>query len=189
LNTYEAMFLFDSTFATDFSRVEREVSRLMERAGAEIVLCRKWDERKLAYDIKGRKRGCYVLTFFRAGSDKINGIERDAQLSESVLRMLILRADHMTLEDMEAACPTRAAPATPPADQAKDASEQPPAAAAAPEEPAPAPGAGGEAATGAESPAVESPTPDAAPVESPEDAPSAASADTPPSEEPAEQTD
>ena len=107
MNTYEAMFLFDSTFASDFAKVEQEVGRLMERAGAEIVVCRKWDERKLAYDIKGHKRGCYVLTFFRADPGRITGIERDAQLSEPVLRVLILRADHMTAEGMEAAYPSR----------------------------------------------------------------------------------
>ena len=111
MNTYEAMFLFDTTFASDFAKVEREVGRLMERAGAEIVTCHKWDERKLAYEIKGQRRGCYVLAFFRADPGKITGIERDAQLSEPVLRLLILRADHMTAEDMEAAYPSRPAAA------------------------------------------------------------------------------
>jgi len=112
LKTYEGMFLFDSTFATDFERVEQEVRRVMERAGAEIVMCRKWDERKLAYEIKGHKRGCYVLTFFRADPNSITGMERDAQLSEPMLRLLVLRAEHMTIEDMEATYPSRPAATT-----------------------------------------------------------------------------
>ena len=103
MNTYEAMFLFDPSYATDFARVEQEVDRLMGRAGAQVIMSQKWDERKLAYPIKGRKRGCYVLTFFRAEPDKITGVERDAQLSEPILRLLILRADHMTEEDMRGA--------------------------------------------------------------------------------------
>jgi single-strand DNA-binding protein len=104
------MFLFDPGFASDFSKVEREVGRIMERAQAEIIMCRKWDERKLAYEIKGRKRGCYVLTFFQVQSDNLAGIERDAQLSESILRALVLKADYMTEEDMQAACGGRAEP-------------------------------------------------------------------------------
>ena len=124
MNTYEAMFLFDTTFGSDFSKVEQEVGRVMERAGAEIVMCRKWDERKLAYEIKGQKRGCYVLTFFRAEPSKIAGIERDAQLSEPVLRVLILRADHMTAEDMEAAYPSRPAAAERGAAEAREAPAQ-----------------------------------------------------------------
>lgn len=111
MRTYEGMFLFDPTFATDMGKVEQEIARLMERAGAEIIMCNKWDERKLAYEIKGRKRGCYVLVFFRAESDKITGIERDVQLSESVLRVLIMRADYMTDEDMKAAYVIRSQPA------------------------------------------------------------------------------
>jgi small subunit ribosomal protein S6 len=97
------MFLFDPSFAADMSKVEQEVERVMQRAGAEIIMSNKWDERKLAYEIKGRKRGCYVLTFFRAESDKIGSIERDVQLSESILRVLILKRDYMTEEDMKQA--------------------------------------------------------------------------------------
>ena len=101
MRTYEAMFLFDTTFAADFSKVEQEIGRLMERADATIIKNRKWDERKLAYEIKGHKRGYYVLTFFKSLPEKIVGLERDAKLSEVVLRMMVMRADYMTDEDME----------------------------------------------------------------------------------------
>ncbi len=98
LNQYEAMFLFDPTFATDFAKAKEEVERVMQRAEAEIVFLEKWEERKLAYEIKGRKRGCYVLTYFKCDSDKIVGIERDAQLSEPILRILVKTADGVTPE-------------------------------------------------------------------------------------------
>ena len=42
---------------------------------------------------------------------KITGIERDVQLSESVLRVLIMRADYMTEDDMKAAYVIRSQPA------------------------------------------------------------------------------
>ena len=102
-HTYEGMFLFDSGFANDFAKVEAEIQRLMDRAQAQIIRCGKWDERKLAYDIKGRKRGCYVLVFFKAPAEKIITMQRDVNLSESVLRALILRADYLTEEQMEKA--------------------------------------------------------------------------------------
>ena len=98
LNQYEAMFLFDPTFATDFAKAKEEVERVMQRAEAEIVFLEKWEERKLAYEIKGRKRGCYVLTYFKCDSDKIVGIERDAQLSEPILRILVKTAEGVTPE-------------------------------------------------------------------------------------------
>ena len=103
MNQYEAMFLFDPTFGNSLENCEAEVRRLMERADAEILFCRKWDERRLAYRIKGRKRGVYVLVYFRAQPAKIVGLERDAQLSENILRVLILCADGVTPEMMERA--------------------------------------------------------------------------------------
>ena len=107
MNQYEAMFLFDPTFGNSFEKCEAEVRRLMERAEAELVFCSKWDERRLAYKIKGRKRGVYVLTCFNARSDKIVGLERDAKISEDILRLLVLRADEATPEILEQACAAR----------------------------------------------------------------------------------
>ncbi len=101
MNQYEAMFVFDPTFGNPFEKCEAEVGRLMERAGAQIIYCRKWDERRLAFRIKGRKRGIYVLVYFESPPDKIAPMERDAKLSEHILRLLILRADHVTRETME----------------------------------------------------------------------------------------
>ena len=108
MNQYEAMFLFDPTFAGSFENCETEIKRIMERAEAQIDFLRKWDERRLAYKLKGRKRGVYVLVYFKAPSSKITGLERDALLSENILRVLVLRADGMTPELMEKAAAPRA---------------------------------------------------------------------------------
>ncbi len=101
MNQYEAMFLFDPTFGTTWDNCEGEIRRLMERAQAEIIVCRQWDERRLAYKIRGRKRGVYALVYFKAPPDKIGPLERDAELSENILRVLVLRADDLTPEAME----------------------------------------------------------------------------------------
>lgn len=98
--TYEAMFLLDAGVATNWDVVEGEINRLMERAGAELLCCRKWDDRRLAYEIKGRKRGFYVLVYFRADPTRIGGLERDVQLSEQILRVLVLRADTVSAEQI-----------------------------------------------------------------------------------------
>lgn len=100
MNTYEIMFIFDPAAGANWEAVEKEVERLMQRAEAEVILTRKLEERRLAYEIAGRKRGLYVLTYFKADGGRIAGLERDAQLSESILRILILRADHISNERM-----------------------------------------------------------------------------------------
>jgi len=102
------MFLIDPNFGASFEACEGEVKRLMDRAEAEILFCRKWDERRLAYRIKGRKRGVYILVYFKAAPDKISPLHRDVQISEDVLRVLVLRADGVTEEMMERAANMRA---------------------------------------------------------------------------------
>lgn len=103
LRKYEGMFLFDPTVTAEWESVQAELGRLMDRAGAQMVASAKWDDCRLAYEIAGRKRGIYALAYFKAEASKIADLERDAQLSEAVLRCLIMRADHLTEEEMKEA--------------------------------------------------------------------------------------
>ena len=99
---YEGMFLVDSARAgADWDGIIATIKRILERAGAEIASIRKWDDRRLAYEIRHVNRGTYILTYFRADGQHIQGIEKAVQLSEKILRVLILNAEHMTTEDME----------------------------------------------------------------------------------------
>jgi small subunit ribosomal protein S6 len=91
---YEAMFLVDSSkAASDWDGVQTGIKNILERVDAEIVSVRKWDERRLAYDINGHSRGTYILCYFRADGKGIRDIERAAQLSEQIMRVLILSAE------------------------------------------------------------------------------------------------
>jgi small subunit ribosomal protein S6 len=87
---YEAMFLVDSTQASDWDKVVKIIETVLKRSDAEIVAIRNWAERKLAYDIDHKSRGAYALCFFRADGSSIPNIEKDVQLSEQILRVLIL---------------------------------------------------------------------------------------------------
>lgn len=109
MNQYEAMFLFDPTFGSSIENCESEVNRLMERAEAEVLFIGKWDERRLAYRINGRKRGVYMLVYFKAPPDKIAGLQRDAQISEEILRLMVVRADGVSRDMMERQCAARGA--------------------------------------------------------------------------------
>ncbi len=112
MNKYEIMFLFDPTFAADGDKVREEIERILGRAEAKITFLEKWDERRLAYEIKGRRRGTYFLVYFECEGEKITGIERDARLSETVLRILVKRADNITPAVIERFMPSSRATAT-----------------------------------------------------------------------------
>lgn len=99
---YEAMFLVDSAEATaDWEGVNAVIKKILKKTSAEIVSIRKWDDRRLAYEINGKSRGTYILCYFRTEGGKIREIEREVQLSERIMRVLILSAEHMSQEDIE----------------------------------------------------------------------------------------
>ncbi len=100
---YEAMFLLGQAQAADFSAAVAHVRLLIEKHGATVLALRKWDERRLTYEIKKQKRGLYLLAFFTAPAERMVEIERACNLSDGILRVLITRADHLTLDEMKAA--------------------------------------------------------------------------------------
>jgi small subunit ribosomal protein S6 len=100
------MFLVDSALAgSDWNGVISAIERIFERAGAELISLKKWDDRRLAYEIDHKDRGTYILTYFRVDGSKIQSIERDVRLSDDLMRVLILNAEVMSSEDMEKETP------------------------------------------------------------------------------------
>jgi ribosomal protein S6 len=98
---YEGMFLVDSALAaSDWDGINKAIEKILERAEADVVSIKKWDERKLAYEIGGKSRGTYILCYFKVEGSRIADIERDVQLSEQVLRVLILSTEDMSDEDL-----------------------------------------------------------------------------------------
>ena len=61
-NTYECMFLLDTNKVSgDVPAAQQQIHQLLERNQAEILASRPWDERRLAYPIKGQKKGLYPI--------------------------------------------------------------------------------------------------------------------------------
>ncbi len=94
MNVYEGLFIFDSDqFARTPDEVSDQVTALVKQAGGEVILSRLWDERKLAYPIKGHRRGTYWLSYFQIDPLKVKDLTRQFQLSGSVIRFLFLKVD------------------------------------------------------------------------------------------------
>jgi small subunit ribosomal protein S6 len=104
-NQYEAMFLYGPSALADLDGAIKATQAMVERHGGKILLIKKWDERKLAYEIKKQKRGTYIICFYTGPGAAVAAIERDVNLSDDVLRVLITRADHLNTDEMAAVEP------------------------------------------------------------------------------------
>jgi len=99
---YECMFLISQAEAANLNNALDHIREVLGRGDAEIVAMRKWDERRLAYEIDKQKRGVYLLAYLKAGGNSLATLDRELTLSELVMRHLITRADHLTEEQMQA---------------------------------------------------------------------------------------
>jgi len=94
MNMYEGLFIFDSNrYSRDPGGISGQIAELVEKSNGEMVVSRLWEERRLAYPIKGRRKGTYWLAYFKVDADQLTTINRQLQLNETVLRSLILKVD------------------------------------------------------------------------------------------------
>lgn len=89
---YEGLFIFDSNkFARDRDALAREVEGFIEAAEGEVLVSRLWEERRLAFAIKGQRKGAYWLTYFRLPTLNLGGLTRQCEISDSILRQLFVK--------------------------------------------------------------------------------------------------
>lgn len=93
-NVYEGMFILDSNrYARDQAGVAGQIPEMIQKLGGEILANRLWEDRRLAYPVKGHRKGTYWLTYFRLDSNQLTALTRQCQLSESIIRNLFLKVD------------------------------------------------------------------------------------------------
>ncbi len=89
---YEVLMLFDPTEGQKaWDRLLEFTKGLIEqRHGGLVLKVENWAEsRKLSYEVKGLRRGSYMLIYFRAKPSTINAFDGELKLDEKVVRHLI----------------------------------------------------------------------------------------------------
>ena len=92
MRPYETMIVFDTTVDAQLIQValDRALETIRTNGGTPGTIDR-WVKRPLAYEIKKRKEGYYVLVEFAGASTTVDELHRILTLSDEVLRFKILR--------------------------------------------------------------------------------------------------
>jgi small subunit ribosomal protein S6 len=94
VNAYEGMFILDSNkHARNSSEIPGKLEALVAQLEGEMLVSRLWNEQKLAYPIKGHRKGVYWLTYFKLDSSKLAELDEQVKLTDGVLRSLVLKID------------------------------------------------------------------------------------------------
>ena len=124
---YEAMFLLDNQVVReDWKKAKAIVTDTLTKHGATVKCARRWDERKLAYPIRGKHRATYLIAYYEMGNEAIPAMRRDFELNEIVLRYLILSRESIPDGEMDLSAAEQAADFSVPAPPADDAIEPAP---------------------------------------------------------------
>jgi small subunit ribosomal protein S6 len=85
------MFLLDSAdYASDPDGMSHMLTDLIERLGGTVAAHRPWQDGRLAYEIKGRRKGLHYLVMFTIETSKMAEINRACRLNEKILRTLFI---------------------------------------------------------------------------------------------------
>lgn len=101
VNFYEGMFILDTAlYARDPEAAPKKIEAAITENGGEIAVSRIFDERKLAYPIKGQRKGVYWLVYFRLEGVKLIEVERLFKLIEGNLRHMVVKHDNRMADAM-----------------------------------------------------------------------------------------
>jgi small subunit ribosomal protein S6 len=99
---YEGMYLIDNAVVREgWDKAKSIVTGTLAKHGANVLSARRWDERRLAYPIKGRNRATFLLTYYHIAPDAIPAMRRDFELNESVLRSLEITVEAVPAGEAE----------------------------------------------------------------------------------------
>jgi small subunit ribosomal protein S6 len=67
--------------------------QLVDRRGTVVEVTEGWRTRRLAYTIGGKREGYFVVMRMQAPAGAIDELERSLNISENILRHMVLRLD------------------------------------------------------------------------------------------------
>jgi small subunit ribosomal protein S6 len=94
MRSYELVLVISPALAEEqvAATVER-VQRFISERGGQVTKLDHWGRRRLAYPIQRFNEGHYVVTRFRLDAAAVRELDRTLEVSEPVLRHLVVRTD------------------------------------------------------------------------------------------------
>jgi small subunit ribosomal protein S6 len=89
MHTYEAVMVFDP--ALEVEQIESDLRKLSDlmAVGGAVRKWERWGKRRLAFEIKGRQYGYYVVAVFDSEAASVSALDRNLQIHPSIMRHLI----------------------------------------------------------------------------------------------------
>lgn len=92
MNKYEVVYIIDPAVEEDARKaLIAKFNDLITGNGGSVDKVEEWGKRRLAYAIDYKTEGYYVLVNFQAESELPKELERNLQISDSVIRYQVIK--------------------------------------------------------------------------------------------------
>lgn len=108
-SSYELAILYDPDLEIDLETPASKVKGIIAEAGGKITAEDNWGKRKLAYKIKGHDMAVYVFYTAEIDSLKLREIESKLNITDEVIRFLIVKPDIKAIKKAESIKEAKAA--------------------------------------------------------------------------------
>jgi len=92
--TYEVMYIIDPDTAADkITSLNETIHKLIEKEGGTVVRMDDIGRRNLAYQIKKKTEGYYVMFEIEGSGQEILELERRMRVNDAIIRYVTVRVD------------------------------------------------------------------------------------------------
>lgn len=102
VNQYEIAVIYHPDLEVDISKAENKVKKIIISSGGKISSTDNWGKRKLAYQIQHNEYGIYVFYQVELDSADLNKINSNLNITDEVIRFLIIKPDLKAIAKAEA---------------------------------------------------------------------------------------
>jgi small subunit ribosomal protein S6 len=102
VNKYEIAVLYDPDLEIDLEKATSKVEKIFTDNGGTGVMADNWGKRKLAYPIKKNEAAVYVIYTLDLPGEGVHKIESTLNITDEVIRFLIVRPDLKKIAKAEA---------------------------------------------------------------------------------------
>lgn len=94
MRKYETFFILDPDLPDEANAtVDEKFQLVISSNGGTLLSSVPWGKRKLAYPVRKRIRGNYVLIEYAGGPELVSELERNMRLDERILKFITVKLD------------------------------------------------------------------------------------------------
>ena len=94
MRNYEGVFIINPELSNDSSKgVVTQIQELVSKNGGRVDGIQEWGKKRLAYKIKKKQEGNYVIMNFQLDSKYANKLDQALRMNDHLLRFLLVNKD------------------------------------------------------------------------------------------------